>query len=585
MRHLLLLSSLMIVHLAHAQCADCLPDADCTVSPAYPTLCPETPPDATAGQYYEAVATFWMPPSFTDPESGFTVSLQQMTVTGVSGLPFGMDLSFNHPTGVYHPQEEQHGCGRICGTPVAPGTFPVTISVLAEVSLSGIPLSIPQSLTLYLNVLPGSGANAGFTFSPMNGCSPVEVAFQALINGSPSPTAYSWQFGDGTVGTGEEPPLHAYTVPGQYVVTLQTSIGGYVLDHVELSTVNGNWCGDIEEPNIPFLGCQGSPDPYFVLTDGQGYTFTSATVNNTTAASWGDLGVPLNTPPYSIAFMDEDAISADDALGTFNLPAIEAGTIPFNVAAGTTGNLLLQETVQAEFFHVDTVEVFPAPEVVLLLDTVGGALCTADSSLMTYIWFLDGDTVPGLGTPCITPTGPGAWQVQGITELGCAATSNTVIICPTFTITATGPVLQVPSGYASYAWTYQGSAIGGNDPFLVTQGDGAYAVSATASNGCVVNATYELITAGLGENHSTAKGLFVFPSPNNGRFQVVASGLAGSRAEARILDALGRVVQRYGWPVEQGQVQVWVETVLPSGTYLLQLSDARHTRYGRFSVH
>ena len=44
---------LAIPRTAYAQCEGCVPDLGCTASPAFPTLCPATAPDATAGLYYE----------------------------------------------------------------------------------------------------------------------------------------------------------------------------------------------------------------------------------------------------------------------------------------------------------------------------------------------------------------------------------------------------------------------------------------------------------------------------------------------------------------------------------------------------
>lgn len=584
MRLTLLTLCFLLIGTLRAQCPDCTPDTACTVTPAYPTLCPESPPDATVGEYYEAVATFWMPPSFTDPVTGFTVSLQQMTITGVTGLPFGLGLTYNQPTGVFDPQEEQHGCARICGTPLAAGSYPVTISVLAQVTFSGIPLTIPEALTLYLTVLPGSGGNAGFTFSPTTGCGNTSVEFQALIDGSPSPTTYTWDFGDGTTGTSSTPPTHVYSTPGEYIITLQTTIGGLVLDQVDLGSVNGNWCGDIEEPNLPFLGCQGSPDPYFILTDGQGYTYTSSTADNSTAATWSTLGVPMNDPPYSISFHDEDAISSDDLLGTYNLTLNGGGSHAFNVAGGTTGTLHVTESIQETFNHTDTVLVFPLPVVQLAMDSATDALCVEGPSLLNYTWFLDGDTVPGLNTPCITPTGPGTWYAEITGSNGCTAATNTLLVCPGLSIIINGPVLQVPSGFVTYVWTYQGGNAGGNDPFLVIQGDGLYAVTATDANGCVVTAALELITAGVAQAASPATRVMVLPSPNNGSFHVSATGLRPGQATIHVRDATGRMVYRMDHPVEQGRLETRVAGTFAPGAYVLLLSAGGRVYAERFLV-
>lgn len=583
MRFLVLFPVLLAATLATAQCSTCIPDVGCTASPAYPTLCPLVPPDATAGTFYETTISFWMPTVFTDPGTGVTVNFEQMTITDVSGLPFGLEIQYDQPAGVYYPQQEQYGCARICGVPLLAGTYPVTISILAGVSFSGFSIDSPQQFVLQLTVLPGSGGNAGFSFTPSTGCGSALVQFEALIDGSPSPTAYAWNFGDGTFGT-DTAPLHAYPMPGNYTVTLETTIGGYVLQEVALTGVNGNWCGDVEEPNLPLLGCQGSPDPYFTLTDAQGGTYTSATVDNTFTATWDNLGLLLDNPPYSFTFFDEDAVSATDQLGTYNMPENGAGTYTINVAGGTTGSLQVAEAAQSTFTHVDSILVFPLPELVLNEDPLTGELCVEDTTLASFLWFQDGDTVPGFNGPCVAPTGPGLWSAQAANVFGCIAQSDTVIVCPTVTITQNGPVLQVTSGFVAYAWTYQGDAVGGNDPFVVTVGDGLYTVTITDANGCVVTASHELITTGIHAQPGTARSLVLFPVPNGGIFSLTASGLAMGQVLVRILDAQGREIHAFQAPVVNRTIRATVEQALAPGVYLLQVLDGGSPLTARFLV-
>lgn len=567
-----------------AQCPGCAPDLACSVTPAFPTLCPLAPPDATVGEAYEADITFWLPTTFTDPGSGFEVDFQQMTITNVTGLPFGLDLETNEPSGVYYPQQNQYGCARICGTPLGAGTYTITISIIAGVTYSGIAINAPQEFALLLNVLPGSGGNAGFTFSPVSACGSAAVQFEALIDGSPSPTSYAWDFGNGEQGSGAQPPVVIYDEPGDYVVTLETTIGGYVLQQVTVTGVNGNWCGDVEEPNIPIVGCTGSPDPYFVLTDAQGGTYTSSTADDTFTASWTGLGLVLDNPPYSISFYDEDVVSQNDLLGTYNIPANGAGTYNINVAGGTTGSLIIEEQELNAFDHADTVHVFPLPEVILEENAETGELCVVDTSLVSYTWFLDGDTVPGFSGPCVLPTGPGVWRVVGTSGYGCSGQSAPIVVCPTVVITRTGAVLQVPSGFVSYAWTYQGEPVAGSDPFLITQGDGLYTVTITDVNGCVVTAEYELSTIGLEELERKAPGVAVFPVPNDGRFTVLAQGLTTPLVTLRIVDVAGRPTWERALPTSGGVLRTQVHESLVPGAYILLLVDGEHMRSTRFIV-
>jgi hypothetical protein len=161
--------------------------------------------------------------------------------------------------------------------------------------------------------------------------------------------------------------------------------------------------------------------------------------------------------------------------------------------------------------------------------------------------------------------------------------SDTVIVCPEITITRNGPVLQVPSGFISYAWTYQGEPVGGNDPFLVTQGDGLYGVTATDVNGCVMTATYTLITTGVAA-HGDAITPVLFPVPNDGSFTVMAHGLSGATADVLVLDATGRTVHSSRVPVVNSTLQATIHADLSPGPYLLRLSAGTRWGMARFMV-
>ncbi|HOZ40054.1 MAG TPA: T9SS type A sorting domain-containing protein [Flavobacteriales bacterium] len=570
MRSTLRLAVFPIIALAQmftvrAQCPGCTPDLSCVSDPAFPTLCPLSPPDATAGVAYQADITFWLPPIFTDPGTGFTVDFEQMTVTGVEGMPFGLEFETNAPGSVYYPQQNAYGCARLCGTPLVAGTYAVDINILAGVNFNGFDLDVPQTFSIVLNVLPGIGGNASFTYGPTSGCGGVTASFEALIDGSPAPTFYQWAFGNGGISDLAVPPAQTYTEPGTYVIGLQTSIGGLVLNSVTLTGVNGNWCGDVEEPDVPFVGCTGDPDPYFVLTDATGGTFTSATLDNTFTGSWNDLGLLLDEPPYSISFYDEDAVSQNDLLGTYNIPANGDGTYFINVAGGTTGSLSISTEVQQTFFDTDTITVYALPTITLAANEVTGELCTTPDTLVTYTWFHDGDTVPGATDPCLLPDGPGLWRVSGTTAQGCSALSDTAVVCPTVTIERDGLTLFVPNVFTSYAWSSNGMPIGGDQPFLIAPEDGTYTLTVTDANGCEVTVTYVLSTVGMAEV-TGGRPLPIFPNPNNGNFILTLPADLGP-AQAHLLDASGRVVQQYFLAGSTEQQEL--STTAEAGTYLL----------------
>ena len=152
MRHSILILLTALGFDAGAQCLGCAIDVNCTSTPAYPTLCPALMPDATVGVYYEEDMTFWLPANFDDPDTGFNVDFEMMTITNVQGLPFGMDYQPDQLNGIYFPQNYEYGCARICGTALSPGSYSVTISVMVEATFSGITITVPQQFIMPLNI-------------------------------------------------------------------------------------------------------------------------------------------------------------------------------------------------------------------------------------------------------------------------------------------------------------------------------------------------------------------------------------------------------------------------------------------------
>ena len=557
-----------------AQCDGCVANISCSVDPAYPTLCPTQPPDATAGEPYSADITFWLPVNFTDPGTGFNVDFMLMTITGVSGLPYGMDITYSEPSGVYHPQENQLGCARICGTPISAGTYTITISILAGVEYNGFPINAVEQFPLTLVVQPGTSSNTSFSFTPTTGCGSAEVQFDALIDGQGSPVTYAWDFGNGNTGT-EATANQVYNAPGAYGVSLQTSIGGYVLNNVAVGGVNDNWCGDVEEPSL-FGSCTGDPDLYFILTDGSGNTFTSGTNDNSASASWSGVGQVLGNPPYSIAFFDEDVISQNDDLGTFNMPQSTTGAVPFTLGNGTFGSLQIDLVPVQVFNDTDTVVVFAAPQPVIAYDTLAAQLCVNDTGLVGITWFNDGDTVL-TGNTCINADSSGTWWATVNNAFGCATNTDTVVICPTITIEQNGEVLYTETGLDNYVWTWNADTIAGADaPFLIVETGGLYAVSATNADNCSLQAEFLLVITAVVPAAATAPMLHVFPS--------AASDMIGlsitQRGIVAVLDARGMLVLSLG-ELAVGVHVMNVSTLAP-GTYVIRSSGMHGTFSTRF---
>ena len=191
---------MMVSASAFSQCPSCTPDYTC-VADGFPVLCPTALPDGTTGEEYLATATFNMPGSVVDPGSGITATLESITITSITGLPFGLTLTPSNPSGVYYPSNgEDYGCATICGTPLAAGEYFVNINVAVVASAFGITQNLSESFSLPLSIIQGAGGgNASFNVSENSGCSPLNVDIENLIIGLG--VSYDWDFGGPSNGS------------------------------------------------------------------------------------------------------------------------------------------------------------------------------------------------------------------------------------------------------------------------------------------------------------------------------------------------------------------------------------------------
>src|SRR5690606_5264725 len=90
-------------------------------------------------------------------------------------------------------------------------------------------------------------------------CEPTAVDFEANVEGD-EPLTYSWDFGDGTTGTGRE-VSHTFTDPGTYTVTL--TVSNETGSDTRTITITAEQCiadicYDITEMNSVFFGRNSS---------------------------------------------------------------------------------------------------------------------------------------------------------------------------------------------------------------------------------------------------------------------------------------------------------------------------------------
>lgn len=128
---------------------------------------------------------------------------------------------------------------------------------------------------------------AGFTYVADGGCVPVTVQFYSQLNGP----SYSWTFGDGGTST-DCNPIHTYTTPGTYTVTLVATGGTYTTTITVGATPVVTFTGDE-------VSCLDATETYTATSTipaaSYSWTATGGVVNSSTVGSasitWTSFGI------------------------------------------------------------------------------------------------------------------------------------------------------------------------------------------------------------------------------------------------------------------------------------------------------
>jgi len=418
----LTLAASSLAALAMGQCAPCAVGDTCTVDPPFPAVCPPITPVGIVGVPYELDVTFWIPPSFPEPTTQLNVILQEVTVSSLQGVPLGLTYEASSPSLIYYPQQDPFGCVRICGTPMVAAVDTIVLTAVAQGTVGGVSISQNYSFGIPIQILGAAfDSIPDFLFAPDSQCAPMTVSFSETDGPPGMTTTFDWTFGNGSSFSGTAPPDQIYSTGGDYPVTLQRSFSVPMITQLAISSVSNAWCGDLDEPNIPIIGCVGQPDLYFTVTDSRLALWRSSQVNNTQSTTWNNLAIPLGFPPFTLRIYDKDELSADDLLGTLVLNAA-TGSAGFS-QSGTTGSRLVQEQTVLTISYSDTVTVHPVPDVALSADFQSGQVCATPGDLAWYEWTLDGIPLSGVNTAC-APLANGTWAVTATTINGCSNSAS-----------------------------------------------------------------------------------------------------------------------------------------------------------------
>lgn len=293
-----------------------------------------------------------------------------------------------------------------------------------------------------------------------------------------NPTSWSWDFGDGTTSSSQN-PSHNYTSPGTYTVEL---------------TVSNAAGSDTTTQNVTVS--LAPPVALFTCTSvGGGVACDGTTSTGATSYSW--------TAPAA-------SFSANTATATPSFTFLTSGTYPITLvvtnAAGVTDTMTLNHTV--------TVPQPPTISNINIVSNANGVVAlsaTASESPTSWTWTTPGAAIAGGATasPTLTYTTSGTKTIT-------AVATNAVGSSAPFTITAVVTISMPPvvtsvtessnsggvvalvgaatNSPTSWAWSLPGGTLssggGTGTPTFSFSANGSYPGTVTATNADGTSASY-----------------------------------------------------------------------------------------------
>jgi hypothetical protein len=580
-----IVSAFIFIQTTTAQCPGCIIDQTCTISPAAPALCPAILPDGLQNNPYDENVTFYMPAQFM--ASGFNVTLNQITVTSITGMPQGLNWQTSaSPSNIFFPSSNppatERGCVKICGTPTVFGQFNIIVSVSAEVSTPVGNITQNETFSLPILITSPPGANSSFAYNPSFGCAPLNVDFEAtLVPTGLEEFTYNWDFDNGNTSNLLLPPTQTYAVADTYYVSLITKKYVYQLSSVSVNVTSTGWCGDVEEPNI--FGCIGDPDMYFEFTN-NGATQTGSTIDDQSSATFSNLNYTLTNPLFSLQFYDEDLISGNDNLGNFLYTVTGPGT--FNLSTNqVSGTFTIDTVFSQQFIDIDTVIVYPTPAIPSINASGNLNFCQGDSVILsvnantsTFQWYLNDTTILiSQVNPNLTANTSGAYSVVETNQFGCNSLSanDTVIVYP---IPASPNLIVVGGSINSSAtgnlqWYFNGTIIpGATQANLLYADTGLYTLSVTNSFGCINSSTVNITTPSGVQTINNYQSLALYPNPVKNTLNISHKNAANIVLNIAITDINGAVVYQENQIDINTNSQVSIDiSALSNGVYFVSL--------------
>ncbi len=134
----------------HKADAQCVPNTGITIPGIYPDSATGLPA-GNMGTLYSEVMQARVPTDTT--YNGLPAIITSIDVVSITGLPPGLTYSCT-PANCIFPGGS-NGCVLIQGTPTSVGVYPLTVDLMANGTVFGFPVQLPQQLTYYIITVNG----------------------------------------------------------------------------------------------------------------------------------------------------------------------------------------------------------------------------------------------------------------------------------------------------------------------------------------------------------------------------------------------------------------------------------------------
>ncbi len=429
---------------------------------------------------------------------------------------------------------------------ISNANFSITSAVGSYDFIPALPVTVTCGTAASANITLATISNGGYT-TPIN----------LVATGNPPGTTVSYSVNPVTPGNSTVVTLNGINtlIPGSYPITI-TGTSGTIVKTVTLTYIVNPGAGPaIGTQPVSKQVCTNLNTNFTVgSTTGTGYQWQ---VSTNGGGSWSALS---NTAPYSgVTTATLNITGALFAMNNYQYRVIVSGQ-----CGSTTSNSA-------------TLTVNPLPIVTVIPSAAsicsGSPVTLTASGADTYTWSTGTTPATGASVTAI-PVVNTTYTVTGtITATGCTNSASVSVIAtpkPTLTLTASPYTRLLPglnttiTATASsatttnfiYTWSYVGpgapQTFAGNTHLVNLSRLGTYTVTAADASNLACVSLSRSITIG----DSASAKLFVFPSPNNGRFTISyytanASSTNPTKQNITIYDSYGRRVLNKEYPVTQ----------------------------------